>query len=90
MRAGKAQFVELEQSEIGLLARCNRADVITAQARRRTSSGHRQCIEVCERVRALARQPIHHQRMAHSFHHVRTVIGRRAINPEAYRCPVFL
>ena len=81
-RARKAQFVQREHREIGLLAHRDLADVAAAEAARRALGGPAQRIEMGDR--GVIGQAVDHQRVADAFHEVRGIVRRRAVDAQPH------
>ena len=79
---GEAQFIELEQREIGRLADCDLAELRPADAGRRAAGRPAQRILVAHFGDAIAR-PLQQKRRAHFLHQVGAVVGGRTIDTEA-------
>ena len=86
VRAGEARLVELEQREVGLIARLDPADVGAPEAARRAFRRPAQDVEMGHLVGAVA-QAADHQRVAHRLHHVGGIVGGRAVDAEAHGAP---
>ena len=81
--AGEAQLIEREQGKVGLAARFDPADVVTAEAAGRAFRRPAQRIEMADR--RIIGQPIDHERMAHALHEIGIVIRGGAIDAKAHR-----
>ena len=82
VRAREARLVELEEGEVGFIARLDPADVGAPEAARRSFRRPAQDVAMGDLVGAIA-QAADHQRMAQSLHHVGGIVGRRAVDAEA-------
>src|SRR5208282_501761 len=82
VRAREARLVELEQGEVGFIARLDPADVGASEAARRAFSRPPQDVAMSDLVRAIA-QAADHQRVPNRLHHVGRIVGGRAVDAKA-------
>src|SRR5271165_2423274 len=83
VRAREARLVERKQRQIRLVTLLDPADVGAPEAARRAFARPAQDVEMGDLVGAVT-QAADHQRVAHRLHHVGGIVGRRAVDPQAY------
>lgn len=81
-RAGKAQVVEREERQIGLVSDCNSTDICAADALRRTFGRPPQGIQMSDFC-SLIEEPANHERVTDPLHEIGIVIGRRPVDTKA-------
>ncbi|MNH03275.1 hypothetical protein D3C79_625330 [compost metagenome] len=86
MAAGEAQLIKLEQRQVCLFAHRQLANIAAPQQLRRAAGGPAQNQFRRDRFGAVA-QALQIQGLARFEDHVGSIVGGRAVNAQAHRCP---